>query len=258
MYIDTHCHLDNKVYYNDYQNIISNAKTLGVEKIIIPGADINDLENAIKLSETYNDIYFALGIHPLETSSYNDVTKNIFIQTIAHKKCVAVGEIGLDYHNLPSCNQKEMQKKVFREQINIAITYNKPIIIHTRDSNDDIVEILKEFQNQIKALVFHCYGGDLNLINALKCKCYYGLGGVASFKNAQNLRDAIKKLPIDSIVLETDAPYLAPAPFRGKRNTPEYIPLINAIIAEIIGVDERELSKITSKNANKLFNLKNN
>lgn len=256
MYVDTHCHLDSKEYTQNLDSVIANALTLGVEKIIIPGADIASLPRAITLSETYPHIYFASGIHPSEIESFDEDTKNTIQKALSHDKCVAVGEVGLDYHYLDSAKESEIKHKqelALRFQIQLAIESNKPIIIHTRDSNDDIIKILSDYDDKIKAVIFHCFGGDLRLIGALKCPCYYGIGGVISFKNATTLKENIKKIPLHSLLLETDAPYLAPTPHRGKINSPEFIPLIASYLADCLQCDINEIAEITTKNANNVF-----
>lgn len=251
MYIDTHCHLDSTAYDEVLEQVLSNSLSLGVQKIVIPGADIIELPKAIKIAEKYDRVYFAVGIHPSEIANLNKDSMALLKDSISHKKCVAVGEIGLDYHY--SGYDKELQERGFREQIHLALESNKPIIIHTRESNSDTIRILKDYENDITSLIFHCFSGDMQLVNALKCKCYYGIGGVISFKNANLLRDSVKKLELDSILLETDAPFLAPTPHRGKTNTPEYIPLIASYLAEVLGINIATLAALSTKNANNVF-----
>lgn len=251
MYIDTHCHLDSTTYDEVLEQVLNNSLNLGIQKIVIPGADVIDLPKAIKIAEKYDMVYFAVGIHPSEIVSLNKDSMALLRDSISHKKCVAVGEIGLDYHY--SGYDKELQERGFREQIHLALESNKPIIIHTRESNSDTIRILKDYENDITSLIFHCFSGDMQLVNALKCKCYYGIGGVISFKNANLLRDSVKKLELDSILLETDAPFLAPTPHRGKTNTPEYIPLIASYLADVLGINISTLATLSTKNANNIF-----
>lgn len=260
MYIDTHCHLDSKEYADNLDNIITNAAKFGLEKIVIPGADIKDLKNAIKISEKYDIVYFASGIHPNEIDNLNEDSKILLKDTLSHHKCVAIGEIGLDYHYLDSNinvanDTKAKQEKAFRFQIELALDNNKPIIIHTRDSNDDIKTILSDYTNELKAVIFHCFGGDMSLFGFLKCPCYYGIGGVVSFKNAHSLRESLKKLPLESLLLETDAPYLSPVPYRGKTNTPEHIPLIASHVADTLQKDISDIATITTTNAKSVFSF---
>ena len=257
MYVDTHCHLDSDALAPNLDSILQNCFKQGVNKIIIPGADINDLPKALELSSKFSGVYFALGIHPNEANTFNPSIESRFKECINHKKCVAIGEVGLDYYNLDFKPTKEIQKEVFEIQINLALESKKPLIIHSRESNNDVVDVLKSYENSLKAVVFHCFGGDLNLLGCLKCPIYYGIGGIITFKNAKTLKDSIKKLPLDSILLETDSPYLAPTPFRGKINTPLNIPLINEALALELNLKKEELEKITSANAARVFGFEN-
>lgn len=256
MYIDTHCHLDSQKYKENLDEVIANSLELGVEKIIIPGADINDLDYAISISQKYDSVYFASGIHPTEIQNLDSNAKAKIKDAITNPKCVAIGEIGLDYHyfDTDDCSELKLaQERAFRFQIELALSNNLPIIIHTRDSNDDVVRILKDYDNDIIGLVFHCFGGDKVLLNALNCPTYYGIGGVVSFKNAQILRDTLRDIPLSSLILETDAPYLAPVPHRGKVNTPEYIPLIASHLAQTLNFDINTIAASTTSSAKKLF-----
>ncbi|RAX54678.1 hypothetical protein CCY99_02640 [Helicobacter sp. 16-1353] len=258
MYIDTHCHLDSKEYINNLDSVITNAIDLGLERIVIPGANINDLQYAIDISEKYDIVYFASGIHPSEIENLNEDSKSILKNALSHSKCVAIGEIGLDYHYLDSNpsianDTKAKQKIAFRYQIELALENSKPIIIHTRDSNDDVKAILSDYANELNAVIFHCFGGDMNLFGFLKCPCYYGIGGIVSFKNAHSLRESLKEIPLESLLLETDAPYLSPTPHRGKTNTPEYIPLIASHLANTLQMDINKLAAITTMNAKSVF-----
>lgn len=257
LYIDTHCHLDSKEYKENLDSIITNALNLGVKKIIIPGANINDLTTAAQIAEKYSGIFFASGIHPTEIGSFDTNMQAKIKDILSNPKCVAIGEIGLDYHYLDSNSDdiKLTQEKAFRFQIELAISNNLPIIIHTRDSNADVIRILKDYESDIVGLVFHCFGGDTNLVNALLCPTYFGIGGVVSFKNAKSLRDCLHSLPLESLILETDAPYLAPTPHRGKINTPEYIPIIAEHLGETLHLDKEIIATSTTNNAIKLFKI---
>lgn len=259
MYIDTHCHLDSDSYKNNVNSVIDNALALHVKKFIIPGADINTLQLAIDLSKIFDSIYFACGVHPNDARSFNSNVKSTIETNINNPKCVAIGEIGLDYHYFQTLSEQEivcekkLQEIVFREQIEIAIEFNKPIIIHTRDSNVDLINILRDYENKLPAVLLHCFGGDMHMIGSLKCDMYYGIGGIITFKNATRLKESVPVLPLDSIVLETDSPYLAPTPYRGTINTPEYIPIINSHLSKILDLSIYDMAKISTNNANNLF-----
>lgn len=252
-FIDTHCHLDNVEFEGEIDTILTHCAELGVTKMLIPGADLADLPKALALAERYIQIYFAIGIHPNEIELLDENVLNILQESSKHKKCLAVGEIGLDYHYKNDEATKKSQECGFRTQIELAIALNKPIIIHTRESNNDIIKILKDYESRLKCVIFHCFGGDMNLLDCLKCPCYYGIGGVISFKNAKILQDSVKKLPLNAIVLETDAPYLAPTPHRGSRNSPTFIPLIAEHLANHLNLNVEQIAKISTENAIKAF-----
>ena len=252
-FIDTHCHLDDTKFDGEVSAILDSCADLGVEKVLIPGADVSDLPKAVALAERFTQIYFAIGIHPNEICALDSRALQTLQESANHPKCLAVGEIGLDYHYKNDEITKKAQESGFRAQLELAIALNKPIIIHTRQSNADIVRILRDYETRLKCVIFHCFGGDMNLVDCLKCDCYYGIGGVVSFKNAQILHDSVKKLPLDSLVLETDAPYLAPTPHRGTRNSPTFIPLIAEHLAEHLKISVEKIAQISTTNAIRAF-----
>ncbi len=252
-FIDTHCHLDSADFVGDLGDILDSCANLGVEKMLIPGADLAYLPKAIELAEQYAQIYFAVGIHPNEIESLDSHALQALRKSANNPKCLAVGEIGLDYHYKNDEPTKKAQESGFCAQIELAIALNLPIIIHTRESNADIIRILKDYESTLKCVVFHCFGGDMNLVDSLKCPCYYGIGGVISFKNARILQESVKKLPLDCIVLETDAPYLAPTPYRGQRNAPTFIPLIAEHLANHLDLSVAKIAEISTANAECAF-----
>jgi TatD DNase family protein len=250
MIIDTHCHIDDERYIDDFEDMIERTKENKIQKMIIPGADPKSLNRAIKISEKYNNIYFGVGVHPYDASKYD---RKILEEFITHTKCVAVGETGLDYYRLPKKNiqeYKDLQKKVFIDQIELAREYNKPLIIHIRDASIDSLNILKSYNN-VKG-VLHCYNADEILLK-LKDNFYFGIGGVVTFKNAKKLINVLPKIPKDRLLIETDAPYLTPTPYRGKRNEPAYSKFIADKIQEIINIDN--IKSITTQNAKRLFDF---
>jgi len=249
MIIDTHTHLDNQKFIDDVDEVIKRAKIAGVEKFIIPAADPADLPRAIKLAEKYEDIYFAVGVHPVDIDKYND---NLLTEYINHPKCVAVGEIGLDYHWVKEEEKRQKQIDLFHRQIEIAKEFDKPVIVHIRDASEDSLKVLEEHP-EIKG-VLHCFNAAEQLLK-LKKRFYYGIGGVITFKNAKKLINVFPKIPKERVVIETDAPYLTPHPFRGKRNEPSYTVYIRDKIAELWGMDKESVEKITTQNARELFNI---
>ena len=255
MIIDTHCHLDDDRYRDDLDEVINRAKEAGVEKFIIPGADPDTLDRAVEISQNYDDIYFAVGIHPYDADRYSD---DILLKYINHSKCVAVGECGLDYFRLPKDedekNQiKELQKRVFISQIKIANKYNKPLIVHIRDASRDSQEILEKYAGD-RGGVLHCFNADRELLK-LSDKFYYGIGGVLTFKNARKLVEVFPDIPKDRLLIETDAPYLTPHPHRGERNEPSYCRLVLEKMAELSDIDSSEIEAICRENTNRLFGI---
>jgi len=253
MIIDTHCHLDDSRYDNDLEEVLQRAKKNGVEKFIIPAADPKTLTKAISLAEKYNEIYFAVGVHPYDAKSYD---RKYLEKFITHTKCVAVGECGLDYYRLPKdeneiIEEKKLQKEVFIDQIELAKEYNLPLIVHIRESSADSLEILKEYAGE-RGGVLHCYNANESLLE-LSSDFYYGIGGVLTFKNAKKLINVYPKIPLDRLLIETDAPYLTPHPHRGERNEPSFTKLIASKMAELSNIPQKEIENITTKNTLELF-----
>jgi len=247
--IDTHTHLDNEKFTEDVDEVIKKAVENNVKKFIIPAADPKDLPRAIELAEKYDNIYFAVGVHPIEIDKYED---KILVDYIKHPKCVAVGEIGLDYYWVKEKEKQITQQKFFIRQIEIAKEYQKPIIVHVRDATQDTYGIIKSF-NDIKG-VFHCFNAAEQLLE-FSNNFYYGIGGVITFKNAKKLVNIFPKIPKNRVIIETDAPYLTPHPFRGQRNEPFYTTLVRDKISELWGMDKEEVENITTQNAKRLFKI---
>ncbi len=249
MIIDTHTHLDNQKFKDDVDEVIKRAVEHNVKKFIIPAADPQDLPKAIKLAENYDNIYFGVGVHPVDINKYEE---SLLLDYINHPKCVAVGEIGLDYYWVKEQNQREKQKDFFKKQIEIALKYDKPIIVHVRDATEDTYKIIEKYPESKG--VFHCYNAASQLLD-FSDRFYYGIGGVITFKNARKLIEVFPKIPKERVVIETDAPYLTPHPFRGKRNEPMYTIYVRDKIAELWDVPAQEVEEITTKNAKRLFKI---
>lgn len=252
--IDTHCHLDDKRYDEDLEEVIENAKNFGVRGILIPGADIKDLEKARKIAYSYENIFYAAGVHPYHAKDFD---KEILKEHLKDKKCIAVGECGLDYYRLPKDEdeknrEKELQKEVFISQINLAYEFKKPLIVHVRDANQDSFDTLKEHAEKrgIKG-VLHCYNASELLLNL--DGFYFGIGGVLTFSNAKALVEILPQVPQNRLILETDAPYLTPSPHRGKRNEPAFTYFVAKKAAELLNLDEEEAINLSTKNAKELF-----
>lgn len=253
MIIDTHCHLDD-ARYDDIDSVIKNAFDNGVNKIIIPGADINDLPKAAQIANSNENIYFAAGVHPYEIEGYDEAVLRQFAKD---PKCIAIGECGLDYFRLPDYDidgYKAKQKDTFISQINLAIELKLPLIVHIRDANEDSLKILKEYEDRLVGGVLHCFNASPILLK-LSSKFYYGIGGVLTFKNGKKLVEILPKIPLDRLVLETDAPYLTPEPHRGKRNEPAFTTYVADKMADILGMSRDEMESLTTQNANRLFGI---
>ncbi|MDY6135295.1 TatD family hydrolase [Campylobacter lanienae] len=254
MIIDTHCHLDDTRYDDDIQSVIKNALDNKVDKIIIPGADINDLPKAAKIANSNSNIYFAAGVHPYEIDGYDESVIRKFAKD---PKCVAIGECGLDYFRLPDENideYKSKQKDIFISQIKLAIELNLPLIIHIRDANEDSLKILKEYEDKLVGGVLHCFNASPILLE-LSSKFYYGIGGVLTFKNAKKLVEILPKIPLNRLLIETDAPYLTPEPHRGKRNEPAFTTFVADKMSDILGMSRDEIEYLTTQNAIRLFGI---
>jgi TatD DNase family protein len=253
--IDTHAHLDDKRYKEDLDEVIANAKENGVDGILIPGADIDDLQRAREIAHANKNIYFAAGVHPYHHTQYDEKILREFLED---EKCIAVGECGLDYYRLPDNEEdkrveKLAQQKVFKAHIELAKSVQKPLIVHIRDANDDSKRILIENCAKEVGGVLHCYNASEHLLSLADDGFYFGIGGVLTFKNAKNLVEILSKIPLDKLVVETDAPYLTPHPYRGKRNEPAYTKFVVEKIADLLQKDVKEIENITTTNAKSLF-----
>lgn len=254
MIFDTHAHYDDEAFNIDRDELIKSLKLNKINKVVNVCSSLDSVNRTISLCNKYEDFYGALGIHPSDCGNLN--LKNFeYIESLLHTdKIVAVGEIGLDYHyDEPSI---EIQKKWFIHQIDIARRNSLPLIIHSRDAAKDTIDIMKAEKCETIGGVIHCYSYSVEMSREyLNMDYYIGVGGVVTFSNAQKLIDVVKYAPIEKIVTETDSPYLAPTPNRGKRNTSLNIPLIIKRIAEIKGLSIEKTEDILYNNALKLYNL---
>lgn len=249
--IDSHAHLMDEKYNDDLENVIKNAIDNGIEKIINIGYSKETSKQAIELANKYDFIYATIGMHPDECNEEVDIS---FIKELAkNKKVVAIGEIGLDYHY--DDYNKETQKKYFIEQINLANELNLPVVIHSRDADMDMLEILKN--NKIKKnFVMHCFSSSVEILKeVLKLGAYISIAGPVTFKNARSLTEVAVLVPEDKLMVETDCPYLSPEPNRGKRNEPANVRFTAEKIAELRGITIEELAKITYENTRKFYNI---
>jgi TatD DNase family protein len=258
MLIDTHAHLDDTRYDGDREAVIARARDAGVETFVTIGCDLATSKAAVDLTTRYPFVYAAVGVHPHEVKHIEDGWYDAFRRLAGHEKVVAYGEIGLDYHYNHS--PPKLQRERFREQVGLAKELRLPLVIHTREAQEDTIAILKEEKAGDVGGVFHCFSGDAWLAkDALELGFYLSFSGVITFQNATMLRDIVKTVPLDRILVETDCPYLAPAPHRGKRNEPAFVTLVAEKIAEVKGTAAvagvEEIGRVTSDNARRLFKI---
>lgn len=253
MLIDVHAHLNDERLENQIEDVLKRAKENKVEKIICVGYNLQSSKKAIELAEKFDEVYASIGIHPNELQDFNENAEKFLIDNSAHKKVVSIGEIGLDYHYLP-CD-KELQKKVFVRQLEIAYQCKLPIQIHSRDASQDTVEILKQHKNLLAyGGLVHCFSGSVEMLKEIeKLGLKISMGGVLTYKNARQTVDVIKALPLSMLTLETDCPYLSPVPFRSELNEPKNVKYVAQKVAEIRNIYLEEISKIASANTLELF-----
>lgn len=251
--IDTHSHID--MLEKDYLDAaIERANNYGVKKIILPSVDRSSFETVLDIANKYEEVYCALGIHPTEAQGVNEEDFMKIIELAQNKKVVAIGECGLDYY-WDKTYIKE-QKEVFLKQIEIAKTLKKPLLVHDREAHKDTYDLLTQNTNGDIPVIMHCFSGSLEFAKeCIKKGFYIALGGVVTFKNAKKMQEVAKEIPLESLLLETDAPYLTPEPYRGKQNEPAYTKFIAEKIAELRGLSLEEIAEETTKNARKVFSI---
>lgn len=266
MFIDIHSHLNDEKLVNNIEEVISNAKNAEVEKIVCVGCDYASSLKAIELSEKFKNVYATIGLHPNNCFEFNEKMKNLILSSKTNSKIVAIGEIGLDYYDIPyqlkevnlNVSEQEFiqkQKEVFIKQIELANKINLPIMIHMRDATEDTIKILENNRNILKnGGLLHCYNGSLETTEKIfKLGFYISLGGAITFKNSKIMPEVLKKIGLNRVCLETDSPYLSPEPFRGKINEPKNIPLVARKISEILNKNISEIEEITTKNCYTVF-----
>ena len=254
MYIDTHSHIYLEQFRADGPAMLERAAAAGIHTILMPAIDSSTHEAMLQMEQsTINNCTSMIGLHPCSVAENYEQELAIVEQYLVKRKFVAIGETGLDFHW--DTTYKDSQYAAFERQIEWAIEYQLPIVIHSRKSTSECIEVVKRYKSRGLTGVFHCFSGSFELAKRIiECGFYLGIGGVLTFKNA-GLVEVLERLSLDHIVLETDAPYLAPAPFRGKRNEPAYIPFVAAKLAEIKQVSIEEIAAATTKNAQNLFKL---
>lgn len=250
--IDTHTHI-NCIDDFSIDEILKNASENGVEKLIVPSAYASDIDIVAELASKYENVYGLLGVHPSEVKDWTDDLIDKIKECAKSPKIVGIGEIGLDYYWDKSFN--DLQKEVFIKQINLANELNFPISVHDREAHKDSFDILTEF-NKNSIVIMHCFSGSVEFMHeCVKQGWYIAIGGVVTFKNAIKMKEVAKEVPLDKLLIETDAPYLTPVPYRGKTNQPAYVKYVAEEIANLRNTSFEEINEQTTKNAKLVFKI---
>ncbi|MCI9502127.1 MAG: TatD family hydrolase [Hungatella sp.] len=254
MIFDTHAHYDDEAFDEDRDQLLSSFPTNGIQAVVNIGASIQTTKSTLELTRRYAFVYGAVGVHPNETGELNDHLLDWLKDMARQPKVVAVGEIGLDYYwDEPD---REIQKHWFVRQLRLAREVGLPVVIHSRDAAKDTLDIMKEQRAGDMGGVIHCFSYGVELAREyLSMGFYIGVGGVLTFKNAKKLKEVVEYMPMERLVLETDCPYLAPVPFRGKRNSSLNLPYVVQAVSQIKRIPEEEVIRITNENAKKLYGL---
>ena len=256
MIFDTHVHYDDSAFDEDRKELISSLPENGIEGFVNVCADYASIDSVLAIAKKYDYAYAALGIHPSDVEEMDEKKLEHIEKLIKKKssKVVAVGEIGLDYHYPEPA--RDIQKKWFVAQIELALRVNKPVIIHSRDAAEDTQFTLDRYDFRELGGIVHCFSYSAALaLHYAKRGFYIGIGGVITFKNARKLKEVVTMVPLESIVLETDCPYLAPEPYRGQRNSSLYLPWIVRTVANLKGVSEDVVEQVTTENAKRLYRI---
>jgi TatD DNase family protein len=262
-FVDTHCHLNFNLFEADLNQVLERASQAGVDRIVIPAIDLESSRQVLRLCEQHPNWFAAVGVHPNDVLTWDEHTLRSLRELCGHPGVVAIGEIGLDYywHKAPP----DLQQRVFRMQLELAAEMSKPVIVHSRQALADVWHMLRAWQQEIAHLdsrlldrcgVLHSYDGDLGTaLEALKHGFWIGIGGPVTFKNAPQKQALVQALPVEGLLLETDAPFLAPQPMRGRRNEPAYIPVIAEKISQLHTQPLATVAQITTHNAERLFGM---
>ena len=254
MIFDTHAHYDDEQFDIDRDSLLLSMKENGIGTIVNIGANLASSKTTLELAHKYDFIYAAVGVHPSDSAELSDDNFDRIRQMSADEKCVAIGEIGLDYY-WPEPDH-EIQKKWFVRQLDLAREVKLPVVIHSRDAAADTVEVLKDNNAGDIGGVVHCFSYSKEVaIECVKMGFYIGVGGVLTFKNGKKMKEVVSEIPIEKIIIETDCPYLAPEPNRGKRNSSLNLPYVVKAMAEIKGISEEEVIDITERNARAMYRL---
>ena len=250
--IDSHCHLDHEPLKSDLSNIIKRSKDVGIEKLLTISTSVESFEKIKNIINEDEIIFGTIGIHPHETDN-NEISIDYIVKNFEENpKIIGIGETGLDFYYNNS--DKEKQIKSFKKHIEASIKTNSPLIVHSRNAEDETFEILNKYQGEKLKILMHCFTGSKNFAEKLlKLNAFFSASGIITFKNSTDLQETFKILPLEKILIETDSPYLAPVPNRGKKNEPSFLSYTAQKLADIKDVSKKEITKITTKNFNNLF-----
>ena len=248
--IDSHAHLNNEQFDEDRDEVLNRIKD-ELEFAVNIGYDLPSSKISVEYANKYDFIYGVVGVHPVDIEGYSEEVERELEELAKNEKILAVGEIGLDYYWMSQ--PKEVQQAGFRKQMELARRIGKPVVIHSRDAMEDTLKILKEFPDV--GGIFHCYPGSVDSAKEVIDRFYLGIGGVLTFKNAKKLVEVVKDTPLDRLILETDCPYMAPVPNRGKRNEPIYVKYVAEKIAELKEISFEEVARITNENTKKAYKM---
>lgn len=252
--IDTHAHINTDAFAEDIDEVITRAKAAGVEHVVIPAIEPDAFDSLVALVDKYDMLYFGIGVHPHSADKFDDSVEQRIREIAKHPKCVAIGEMGLDYyyHELSAA---DVQKRVFRRQIEIAKELGKPIIVHNRDSDDDLIDILTEYQEGTLKAVLHCFPDSIELLEkAIDLGFNVSFTGNITFKKSEH-NEVLELVPLDRFMIETDSPYMAPVPYRGKRNEPSFVKEIAKKISEVKNMNYENILEQSTKNAKSFFKI---
>lgn len=251
--IDSHCHLDSRVYNNEVEPLLTQAKAAGVDAVVTIGADMESSENVVALAAAHEMVYRTVGIHPHDATTCTQQALARLKELAKRTKIQAIGEIGLDYYR--DMSPRPVQKRAFGEQLDLAVELQMPVVIHTREAFEDTLEIIKPYAKKLPGGVFHCFPGDKNdAERVFDLGFVVSVGGVITFPKA-SMAEMAKQVPLDKIILETDAPYLTPVPHRGKTNVPAYVSYVAETLATLRGITKAEVVRVTDRTCRKLYRM---
>ncbi|WP_423840348.1 YchF/TatD family DNA exonuclease [Vibrio mytili] len=253
MFVDSHCHLDKLNYdelHTSVEDVINKAKQANVNELLSVGVTLDSFPNMLEMIEPYDNVHASCGVHPLDVES--DFSLETLHQYASHKKVIAIGETGLDYHYQP--DTAALQRERFEQHVELAVDLNKPLIIHTRNAREDTLNILRNGGAERCGGVIHCFTEDAAFAEAaLELGFYISISGIVTFRQATELKEVVKNLPLERLLIETDSPYLAPVPHRGKENQPAYVVEVAAYIAQLKACALSDVAQKTSQNFRDLF-----